>query len=52
MSDRGLRVTESEGLPSGLPASEGPPRDRLRTLLYGLLLVLVVAVVVFRRRDL
>ncbi|MCX5655561.1 MAG: hypothetical protein NTY65_13045 [Planctomycetota bacterium] len=51
MSDRGLHVTEGEGLPPGLPASEGPPRDCLRALLYGLLLVLVVAFAVHPLRT-
>lgn len=43
MSERGLRPTDSDALPGEFLTEGGPPGSRLKTLLYGLVLVLVVA---------
>jgi len=43
MSEHDLRPADGEVPPGELPTEGGPPGSRLRTLLYGLILVLLVA---------
>jgi hypothetical protein len=51
MSERDLRLADSQALPPDLPAEAGPPRGRFTALLYGLILVLAVAFVVHPLRT-